>query len=549
MTVIINGTAGITFPDGTTQTDGLVTPVPAADGGTGLSSPGTAGNVLTSNGTAWVSAIAGGGLTNNVRQAVTSSATTTIDVDDGNVVDLTMAANITTLAFSNVPASGTPLQLVIVFRNAADGTAYNVTWPASIYWNSTTGAPGTLIGPTLTGGANTITVISLLTTDGGTKWRGWVEADIPGQDAGNFLYTWGSNSQGQLGLGDSGVNRSSPVQVGFLTNWAQVSMGDDHTLAIKADGTMWSWGLNNNGQLGLNDTARRSSPVQVGSDTNWALIANIQGVFSLAIRTTGSLWAWGRNNDGQLGQNDIINRSSPVQIGAQTDWASVIGANDFSIAIKTTGTMWSWGNNSQGQLGQNIATTIARSSPVQIGSDANWSKISGASDVGIAIRTTGSLWAWGDNSQGQLGQGNVTKRSSPVQIGAQTDWALAEMGNQFCVATKTTGTMWSWGANNYGRLGQNVSPAVSVSSPVQIGALTDWSKITTGSGHALATKTTGTMWSWGLNNVGQLGINAIGAASYRSSPVQIGADTNWAQVNAGNFHSGALATAATINPA
>jgi alpha-tubulin suppressor-like RCC1 family protein len=545
MTVIINGTAGITFPDGTTQTDGLVTPVPAADGGTGLSSPGTAGNVLTSNGTAWVSAIGGGGLTNNTRQAITSSSTTTININSGNVVDLTMAANITTLAFSNVPASGTPLQLVIVFRNAADGSNYQVTWPSSIYWNSTTGAPGSVIGPTLTSGANTVTVISLLTTDGGTKWRGWVEADIPGQAAGNNLYAWGSGGAGKLGVNNT-VSRSSPVQVGFDTGWAQLKTGvnSGSMLSIKADGTMWAWGDNGDGNLGLGDVANRSSPVQIGTDTNWAKVASTSST-SAAIKTTGTLWVWGRNEHGQLGQNDVIFRSSPVQIGAATDWAEVAVGDEFCGAIKTTGTLWAWGqNNFYGQLGQN--DRISRSSPVQIGSDSNWSKLSAGVADFMALRTTGSLWSWGYNGSGQLGQGNTTPRSSPVQVGSNTNWAKITAGSRQGSAITTAGTLFTWGANTYGVLG--LGDAANKSSPTQVGSDTNWSQIAITSYQAVAIKTTGTMWSWGYNTNGQLGTSQP-TTTRRSSPVQIGSDTNWTQVGMASNTSFALKTAPAVNPA
>lgn len=545
MTIILNGTAGITFPDGTTQTDGLVTPVPAADGGTGLSSPGTAGNVLTSNGTAWVSAIGGGGLTNNTRQAITSSATTTIDIDSGNVVDLTMAANITTLAFSNVPASGTPLQLVIVFRNAADGSNYQVTWPSSIYWNSTAGAPGTLIGPTLTAGANTITVISLLTTDGGTKWRGWVEADIPGQAAGNFLYMWGNNGSGQLGTGNISA-RNSPVQVGIFTNWVQISPG---TVAVKSDGTLWSWGGNSDGQLGLGDTINRSSPVQVGSDTNWAK-AYTTGTTAAAIRTTGTLWMWGRNFRGQLGLGDNSDRSSPTQVGAQTDWAKVAIAPSISgeihtLAVKTTGTLWSWGANDFGQLGQGNVTL--RSSPVQIGAQTDWATPAAVREVSFAIKTTGTLWSWGNNYYGGLGTNQATsvKRSSPAQVGGDSNWSQISAGDYGPVAAlKTTGTLFTWAQGSEGQLGTNST--ASQSSPVQVGSDSDWSKIAAGARFALAGKTTGTLWAWGNNQSGQLG---QGNSTFRSSPVQIGALTSWGQIGAMQAISGALQTAIEINPA
>jgi alpha-tubulin suppressor-like RCC1 family protein len=460
-----------------------------------------------------------------------------------------MAGNITTLAFSNVPASGTPLQLVIVFRNAADGTAYNVTWPSSIYWNTSTPfAENSLIGPTLTEGGNSVTVISLLTTDGGTKWRGWVEANIPGQADGNFLYAWGANGSGQLGQGNT-INRLSPVQVGALTNWAQISAGFSTTVAIKSDGTMWSWGTNYSGQLGLNDIIARSSPVQVGSDTNWAK-AYTSSASTAAIRTTGTLWMWGVNNAGQLGLNDTVSRSSPVQVGSDTNWAKVaiaasITSGRHTLAIKTTGTLWAWGNNYNGQLGQNNRTY--RSSPVQIGSDTNWATPACLRGASFAIRTTGTLWSWGNNSYGQLGtsQATTVNRSSPAQVGGDSNWSQIAAGEYGpMVALKTTGTLFTWSAGSYGQLGTNST--ASQSSPVQVGSDTDWTQISAMQRFALARKTTGTLWSWGRNTEGQLG---LGNTTNRSSPVQVGALTSWGQISAGSGSAGALQTASAINPA
>jgi hypothetical protein len=338
-----------------------------------LATSGTANNTTFLRGDQiWSALPAGGGLTNNVRQAVTSSATTTINVNSGNVVDLTMASNITTLAFSNVPASGTPLQLVLVFRNAADATNYQVTWPASIYWNvgSATLATASLIGPTLASGGNTITVISLLTTDGGTKWRGWVEANILGQIAGNNqLYSWGQGYYGTLGQGTSGsyASRSSPIQIGSFQTWATVSISGYSGVnagGILSTGQIYMWGSNSKGSLGLGDISTRTNPTRIGNLTNWAIISS-NDEHTVSIKTDGTLWAWGSGVNGRLGLGDTINRSSPVQVGALTTWAQANAQYTATNAIKTDGTLWAWGSNNNGQLGLNNTTDY--SSPKQVG--------------------------------------------------------------------------------------------------------------------------------------------------------------------------------------
>jgi alpha-tubulin suppressor-like RCC1 family protein len=519
-----------------------------------LATSGTASNTTFLRGDQiWSALPAGGGLTNNVRQAVTSSATTTLDVNSGNVVDLTMAGNITTLAFSNVPASGTPLQLVLVFRNDAVGTDYQVTWPASIYWNAG-GSPfafNSLVGPTLVSGANSVTVIALLTTDGGTKWRGWVEARIPGQLAGNQLYAWGQGTNGRLGLGGS-ADRSSPVQVGAREAWSVVSAGGASTAGLFNTGQMFFWGTNVWGQAGQGTSGAYSefaSPVQVGALINWADVS-AGGESSAAIKTDGTLWTWGFNNHGQLGLGDVVARSSPVQVGALTGWSQVNMLNFSATAIKTDGTFWTWGRNNFGQLG--LGNTTSYSSPKQVGALTNWAKLSNTDNGNYmtgAIKTDGTLWTWGRGTNGALGHGNTTNYSSPKQVGALTNWASIALNLSCTGAVKTDGTLWTWGRNNYGQLG--LGNTTNYSSPKQLGAATDWSKISIGNYAMLATKTGGTLWSWGNNQYGQLGLNlpsSVGA-SRRSSPIQIGTETNWADVAKGNYSSFAFKTAAAINPA
>jgi alpha-tubulin suppressor-like RCC1 family protein len=346
------------------------------------------------------------------------------------------------------------------------------------------------------------------------------------------LFSWGQNNSGQLGQNDR-VARSSPVQVGALTDWSLVAAGSSFSSAIKTNGTLWSWGNNGYGRLGLDDTTYRSSPVQVGSLTNWSKVSG-GNFFCAAIKTDGTLWSWGVNNQGQLGQNiaTAIFRSSPVQVGALTDWAQVSAGSSLCAAIKTNGTLWSWGINESGGLGQNISYNINRSSPVQIGALTDWSQVSTGSYFCAAIKTNGTLWSWGRNNSGRLGINDVYNRSSPVQVGALTNWAQVSAGQNFCVAVKTNGTLWSWGSGANGQLGQN--SLTDFLSPVQVGALTDWSQVSSGFQFCAAIKTTGSIWSWGRNYRGQLGQNTPYSVNV-SSPVQIGSLSTWLRLSQGSL--------------
>jgi len=515
------------------------------------SADGTSGQVLQTNGSGTLSfATPGGGaLTNNTRQAVTSSATTTINLNSGNVIDLTMAANITTLSFTNVPASGTPILIQIVVRNASDGTAYTITWPNSVYWSgqySAANASTVQTAPTLATGANGVTVIALLTTDGGTKWRGWVEATLPGGTL-NGLYAWGDNGQGEQGRNSITLS-SSPIQVGSLTNWAEISTANASSASIKTDGTLWSWGSNTQGQLGDGTTVNRSSPVQIGALTNWSQIGKTNnGQFFCAIKTDGTLWSWGRNQYGQLGLGDVVARSSPVQVGTLSNWAQVSQGQGTTVARKTDGTLWTWGNNGNAQLGNDTAVTINKSSPTQVGVLTTWAYVSMGDLSGFAITNSGTLWGWGYNGPyGQLAQNSTSTNnfSNPVQIGALTNWAKVSGGRFAHGAIKTDGTLWRWGRNNAGQIGDNT--LINRSSPVQIGALTDWTLLSCGnSNYAAAIRSNGTLWTWGAGFHGVLGQNN---QTDFSSPTQVGSLTNWTKVSISDSFTIALAGNA-VNPA
>jgi alpha-tubulin suppressor-like RCC1 family protein len=283
---------------------------------------------------------------------------------------------------------------------------------------------------------------------------------------------WGSNLQfsptvfGQLG-DNTGVSKSSPVlTVAFGTNWKQVSCGYYFTAAIKTDGTLWCWGGNNNGQLGDNTGVRKSSPVQtVAFGTNWKQVSCGYD-HAAAIKSDGTLWSWGSNGLGNLGDNTSVKKSSPVQtISYGTNWKQIKCSKNNSFAIKTDGTLWCWGVNSVGELGDN--TQANRSSPIQtITAGSNWKDISASNSTTAAIKTDGTLWVWGYNNLGQLGDNTITNKSSPVQtITRGTNWKQVSGGTNHTAAVKTDGTLWTWGYNFYGQLGDNTT--TNKSSPVQ----------------------------------------------------------------------------------
>ena len=363
-------------------------------------------------------------------------------------------------------------------------------------------------------------------------------------DPGGSLWGWGYNGSGQLGQGNT-TNYSSPVQVGALTDWLLATNGSANHFAnpIKNDGTFWGIGGNAYGQLGLGDTTNRSSPVQVGALTNWFQAAGGDG-HNVAIKTDGTLWAWGWANQGQTGHGDTTTRSSPVQVGSLTDWKGAadtdalldgenkLGAGSYNThVIKSDGTLWGWGWGAQKTGGW--GDTSSRSSPVQIGSGTDWANLSPAYSYTImAVKTDGTLWAWGKGDYGQLGQGNTTDHDSPVQVGALTTWKYVGNGYHWSCAVKSDGTLWAWGRNNKGQLG--LGDTTNRSSPVQVGSLTNWLLPVSGYEYNRVLKTDGTLWVNGNNNYGQL---AQGNTTDTSSPVQVGSVTTWIKVLGGKYNT------------
>jgi len=344
----------------------------------------------------------------------------------------------------------------------------------------------------------------------------------------------GFNVSGALGINLSGTGspgytnaQSSPVQVTGLEWSKYIANGTYTSGAVKNNNELWMWGANTHGGLGQNNRTTYSSPVQVPGTTWKQLSFSTDSIGTGALKTDGTLWGWGLNEFGNLGHNSTAKYSSPVQVGSDTTWKQISMSGSNTLATKTDGTLWTWGNNAGGQLGlsQPVPTNI--SSPTQI-PGTTWANISANNSRAMATKTDGTLWSWGYNENGALGQNDRTEYSSPKQIPGTTwgtGYGTLATNVRASAAIKTDGTLWAWGYNAYGGLGQNNREYYS--SPVQIPGTT-WTSIGRINYAFGATKSDGTLWVWGSNSIGQLGLNQGGNPGVsHSSPVQVGSDTTW----------------------
>jgi alpha-tubulin suppressor-like RCC1 family protein len=334
-------------------------------------------------------------------------------------------------------------------------------------------------------GDNTVTRRSSPVQVPGTQW---IEVSsgrnhTAARKSDGTLWAWGYNLCGELGDGTGGLGcyRSSPAQVPG-TQWAEVHSGADHTLARKSNGTLWAWGGGIQGQLGniiVVGDCYKSSPVQIPG-TQWTDIT-AGTAHTGAIKSDGTLWVWGSNGCGTLGVGNINSASSPIQIPG-TQWVEMAAGRCHSAARKSDGTLWSWGFNYRGQLGNGTITD--RSSPIQI-PGIQWTEISAGQELSAARKSDGTLWTWG-RAIG-IGQSLDANRSSPTQVlGLWVEVGNSQEG-EHVAARKSDGTMWSWGYNQGGALGENTN--INRSSPIQTPG-TQWSHISNGggSGHRAARK-------------------------------------------------------------
>ena len=207
-------------------------------------------------------------------------------------------------------------------------------------------------------------------------------------------------------------------RVGGATEWAAVSAGGEHSLALKRDGSLWACGDNSHGQLGHGDKTRRRRLTRVGGEADWAAVSTFYS-HSLALKSDGSLWAWGWNERRQLGFGDQIDRLEPTRVGDEAGWAVIGAGSRHSLALKDDGSLWAWGENDDGQLG--LGDEASRRAPTRVGGDCDWVAISAGHDFSLALKGDGGLWSWGSNDWGALGVGDRTVRLAPTRVCALTE--------------------------------------------------------------------------------------------------------------------------------
>lgn len=318
--------------------------------------------------------------------------------------------------------------------------------------------------------------------------------------------------------------------------WEEISAGNSHTIGMKNDHTLWSWGRNDRGQIGDGTTINRDLPTQVGTDSDWQDFSSSTGGSSMAIKQDGTLWGWG-----WLDVGGYHIELSPMMIGNENDWLQVVCGTSHTLLLKTNGTLWAFGDrNDYGQLGS--GSTTINNFPLQIGNDQNWTKIATWTDTSYAIKSDGTLWTWGRNDYGQVGDGTNTNRYIPTQVGVENDWLNVSCGAGSSFAIKTNGTLWAWGWNQYGNLGNGTM--THRNTPMQIGTDENWGKISSGTSHTMGIKTDGTLWGWGSNSpYGPLGQDY---PNNHWEPIQIGNETNWSLVSAGSLFSIAMKLNGTL---
>ena len=339
------------------------------------------------------------------------------------------------------------------------------------------------------------------------------------------------------GLVERGLEMAARIsQVAFVS----ISAGRRHSLAVARDGSLWAWGGNENGQLGLGLCEQRDRPTRVGGEGDWKAVAAGR-CHTLALKQDASLWRWGW---GALG----LRPSRPTRVAAEGDWVAISAAGGHSAVLERTGSLWAWSSDSAAEFG--LGDDAIWDDRTRV--DGDWRAVSAGSSHLLALKRDGSLWEWGDPDQfqahlqaefekaGLLHLGSLThgaRGPCPTRVEGGTDWSAVSAGGDHSLVLKRDGSLWAWGANHSGQLGLSISPVLGAHSPRRVGVDSDWKAVSTGCRHSLAIKRDGSLWAWGSNEHGQLG---LGDREERRSPTRVPGTERWAAVSAGDHHTIAL---------
>jgi alpha-tubulin suppressor-like RCC1 family protein len=336
--------------------------------------------------------------------------------------------------------------------------------------------------------------------------------------------------------------------IAFAQCYSSSRSSSETTIARQTDGTLWAKGNNTDSTMGNGNTTPSGAFEQIGTDSNWTDNYSIGSSHALAIKTNGTLWAWGMNNNqlgiGTLGTANIV---LPTQVGTDDNWSQVVAGSDFSLGIKSDGTLYSWGSNNYGSLGTGVLpvnTTDYQLIPAQVGTANNWLKVfTDGGSYCYAIKTNGTLWSWGGGNQnngfyllGYAASGN--DYLTPHQVGTSTNWVTVAITYNFVAAIRTDGTLWVWGNNNKGLFGNGTPIGVLTTSlfPIQLGTDTNWKDVNLNyNRNCLALKINGTRWGWGYNNNFDLG---NGTNTPILVPTQLDNDTDWLSIGFDNVSPG-----------
>lgn len=320
-------------------------------------------------------------------------------------------------------------------------------------------------------------------------------------------WAWGRNDVGQIGNGNR-INTTEPVEVLGNHKFVQVEAGGYHNLGIDTDGKLWAWGYNTHGQLGVGDeitSGYSSTPVAVKTSLRFKAIA-LSEAQSFALDTNGKLWAWGYNNQGQLGLGDTNSRDLPTAVKPGYSFTALAAGTGHTVAIDTNGAAWAWGLNSSGQLGD--TTTTNRLVPVLVAGGKIFKKVEAGQANTLALDATGKAWGWGNNINGRLGTGTVVNILTPTAIQGGIVFASIESGYQHSTGLDQAGKLWTWGLNTENQLGNT---AGTKTAPTLVSG--DYVSVGGGAYHTVALDKTGKIWAWGLNSTGQLGTGDLLNAS------------------------------------